>query len=76
MKIQGKDLQINDTIKFGNVWVKIEKLVKSTFKNGNPKIKIFGTQLKGFIKRDGRKIIVPSIKFQTEIKPQTKVDVR
>jgi hypothetical protein len=76
MKIQGKDLQVNQTMKFGNVWVKIEKLVESTFKNGNPKIEIFGTQLKGFVKRDGRKIQTPSIKFETEIKPQTKIEVR
>ena len=42
MKIQAKDLKIGQDVKFGNQWIKIEKLIYGKLKNGNEYVQVVG----------------------------------
>ncbi len=43
MKIQAKDLKVGQDVKFGNNWIKVEKLENETLKNGKGIIRVCGT---------------------------------
>ena len=78
MKITAKDLKVGMTVKYCNVWVLIQTLKETTFKNGKEKIEIIGTQLEGVIRRsNGVKQKVTRIEnFDIDFKATTKVVVK
>ena len=78
MKIHAKDLKVGMTVKYCNVWVLIESLKETTFKNGKEKIEVKGTQLEGVIRRsNGIKQRVLRIEnFDVDFKATTKVSVK
>ena len=50
MKIKAKYLKVGQDVKFGNNWIKIQKLIKGTQKNGKEFIQVCGTVYEGKIK--------------------------
>lgn len=78
MKIQGKDITTNDTVKYGNVWVKVEEVEHTTLKNGKPCVNITGTKLEGVIKRSNgmKQKIYREENYKVTFKSETKVDVK
>lgn len=47
MKIQAKDLKVGQDVKFNDVWMKVEKLIEGTQKNGKGFIQVCGTVYAG-----------------------------
>jgi translation elongation factor P/translation initiation factor 5A len=78
MKIIAKDLKVGQTVKFYNVWVKIEIISYSTTKKGRGVVDIIGTHLPGIIKRRGhRDCAVPEIKnYHCNFYSETTVSVK
>lgn len=78
MKTLAKDLKVGQTVKYINVWVKIEDLKQATAKNGRPYMAIKGTQLAGFVKHRGcRPSRVVEIKdFTVEFWNETTVTIK
>lgn len=50
MKIKAKDLKVGQDVKFGNHWVKVEKLIEGTQKNGKGFVQVCGTVYEGRIR--------------------------
>ena len=50
MKIQAKNLKVGQDVKFGNNWIKVEKLIEGTQKNGKGFVNVCGTIYEGKIK--------------------------
>jgi hypothetical protein len=50
MMIQAKYLKVGQDVKFGNEWLKVEKLIQGTQKNGKGFVNVCGTIYKGNIK--------------------------
>jgi hypothetical protein len=50
MKIQAKDLKVGQDVKFGNHWIKVEKLIQGTQKNGKGFVQVCGTVYEGKIR--------------------------
>ena len=50
MKIQANKLKVGQDVKFGNNWIKIQKLIKGTQKNGKEFFQVCGTVYEGKIK--------------------------
>jgi hypothetical protein len=50
MRIQAKDLKIGQDVKFGNHWIKVEKLIEGTLKNGKGFVQVCGTVYEGKIR--------------------------
>ena len=73
-----KELKVGQTVKYGNVWVKIETLFESKAKNGRPVVSIIGTQLAGVVKHAGFKPYHYSeIKgYEVEFRAETKVKIK
>ena len=49
MKIQAKDLRVGQDVKFGNEWLKVEKLIEGSQKNGKGFVNVCGTVYEGKI---------------------------
>jgi len=60
MKVQAKDLKVGQDVKFGNHWIKIEKLINGTLKNGKGFVQVCGTVYGGTVKSQyGKRRIQP-----------------
>ena len=77
MKIKAKDLKVGQDVKFGNNWLKIEKLIEGTQKNGKVFIQVCGTVYEGKIKspHGNRKILAHYSDYNTP-KAETLVTIR
>ena len=79
MKIQAKDLKVGQDVKFGNEWMKIEKLIPGTQKNGKGFVNVCGMVYKGTIKATyccRKRIIKPYYSNHNCPKLETFVNVR
>lgn len=78
MKTLAKDLKVGQTVKYANVWVRIEELTQSNAKNGRPFMAIKGTQLAGVVKRrDGYRCKSSDIKdYRVDFWNETTVTIK
>jgi len=78
MKIKAKDLKVGMTVKYGNVWVLIESIKQTTFKNKKEKTEIIGTMLEGVIKRSNgfKQKIHAENNFSVDFKSSTTVSIK
>ncbi len=77
MKVQAKDLKVGQDVKFGNHWIKIEKLINGTLKNGKGFVQVCGTVYAGRIRSQyGNRTITPRYSDYNCPKLETFVTVR
>lgn len=78
MKIEAKDLKVGMTVKYGNVWVLIQSIRQTTFKNGKEKTEVVGKMLEGVIRRSNgfRQKIEAEDNFSVDFKSTTTVSIK
>lgn len=78
MKIKAKDLKAGMTVKYGNVWVLIQSIIQTTFKNGKEKTEVVGKMLEGVIRRSNgfNQKIEAEDNFSLDFKSTTTVTIK